>query len=272
MKIFADKAKEIKDSDKISGNCRYSDNSSFYSKGFGYDYLLNSAMINGFLHRLTKQLEMLLHCSADNLPLNILSKPNVRYNSKKEIQTITYSDKKNYIKSDYWSVFYKNRIFPYLYKKQNINDINSNDTHKYLTANDVTNAIGVYYGHHAKPIKLEYETYKQCCAKTIQSLINKPSYIAQDGTIPCFVPEKDIASTIYVSVKIPISENPISVYVFGKSIETGSKTTRYVIPVINFEGVYRGNNAKTYNSKSNILVQKKIIFIVDNINKKVYMV
>lgn len=272
--IFAEKAKEIKDSEAISGNCRYADDSSLYAGGFGYDYLLNSALINGFLHRLTKQLEMLLHCNVNKLPIKIINKPNIRYNSKAEITKLTYSDKKNYVKKDYWSDFYNKRIYPFLYQKENVDDISSTGVNLYLTAGDVTKNIGRYYGHHAKPVRLKFADYQQYCGQTITELEKKEAYVVEDGTIPCFLLDRDnLNKVFFVSIKIPIKEENISVYAIAPTlIDDNNRIKRVITPVVNFEGSYSGNNNKKFNSSSNISIEEKTIFIVDNENKKVYVV
>lgn len=90
MKIFANQAQEISDNQDPTANSRYSDNSTNYEQGFKFGTPLNSAIINGFLHSASSELERKMHVKVN---INY----NFRYNSPSEIINSNYQDNNNYI-------------------------------------------------------------------------------------------------------------------------------------------------------------------------------
>lgn len=144
MYIFAKNAKEIVDSTKIEKNehVRYKINSQAYSNGVGYDYKFNSALLNGFLHKVSLRMQELIINDSKNIrELDVSTKS--RYNSKDEINNINYSDNTNYIKKMYLENFISNRLQPYYLT---LHDKFSLNTKEYITQNASIAGIGLVFG------------------------------------------------------------------------------------------------------------------------------
>lgn len=152
MKIFANSADEIADTtpEPTSGNFRYPDNSSHFPAGFGYDTQLNSATLNGILHKLTGKLEEMLHCNSAKIP-GLVTNRTSRYNTLSEIQNPQYQDSVNYVKKDYFNQFVSSRFK--LLKKDSVNDYFSNSARAdaYLSLTEGKRSKGLFLGTNLPP-------------------------------------------------------------------------------------------------------------------------
>jgi hypothetical protein len=151
MKIFADSATQIDDTapEPTTGNTRYPDNSSHFPQGFLYELNLNSAVLNGILHRLTGKLAKRLHCNSASIP-GLITDRYSRYNSMVEVSNPQYNDSTNYVKSEYLTLFVSSRFK--LLKKDSVDDFFSGgrpDT--YLSKTEAQRSKGLFFGTECQP-------------------------------------------------------------------------------------------------------------------------
>jgi hypothetical protein len=145
MTNFAENATVISDEVPVptTGYSRYADNSSLYTNGFSYKYLLNSALLNGVLHRISSRISEIAHCNGADVP-GLQTERFSRYNSFDEVLDPSYSDDKNYILDEDFLAF----IFRYtLLKKDGVEDFFLPDRdNTYLSATEAQRCRGLFFG------------------------------------------------------------------------------------------------------------------------------
>lgn len=289
MDIFASNAREINDKDDPANNTRYSDTSNNYAGGFKYDNKLNSATLNGILHRITSRLKERIHCSAKALGID-LDRP-TRYCSPEEIANEECLDDKNYLHRDQWELYLEKRLKPYFLKEEKYMDFfnpSSFSTKAYLNSLQSRQAHALFCGTNIVPCivkETEYMPYSSEDPKKIPANAIQVS----DSKVLLFeavdrAPKEWCSKKLYVSVKIivPADEKLREIeircsrkIVTRRDMRHLDPATQFysdVIPVISFDkDVKYGNRNILANSRfvlsryCRILMRKNVLFILDGI-------
>jgi hypothetical protein len=213
MEIFAKNATEIEDDVKVptTGYSRYKDTSSRFSDGFLYNYYLNSALINGFLHKTSTKLENILHFNAKNIPELNINRPS-RYNTAEEIANVNYTDKENYIKKESLKDFLTARVNNKLLKTDEVSDFYSPDrTNNYLPKSEAIKSKELFFGTNLPPKQVvPVAEYDKVPAFTDNSLIIEPNL-----DVYPLLKSDNLLKNVYVLFKIP-KKDPLYIYKIRK--------------------------------------------------------
>ncbi|MDR1334370.1 MAG: hypothetical protein LBJ71_04070 [Holosporaceae bacterium] len=198
MTNFAENATPISDDIPLpaSGYSRYKDDSTLYKKGFSYKNPLNSALLNGVLHRISSRISELAHCNSAGVP-GLQIERFSRYNSAAEVTNPSYFDDRNYILTEDFQKFLSRYT---LLKKDDVEDFFlSGRDNTYLSATEAKRCRGLFFGT-SLPIRL-FATYPVApTPPTVQS----PGTIASKNSINLFKKITNVAQgQIYTLLVIP---------------------------------------------------------------------
>jgi hypothetical protein len=142
---FAQNATEISDDVPLptSGYSRYKDDSALYKNGFSYKNPLNSALLNGVLHRISSKISEIVHCNSAGIP-GLQLERFARYNSADEVTDPSYTDDKNYILTRDFAAFLSRYT---LLKKDGVEDFFlPGGDNTYLSATEAKRCRGLFFG------------------------------------------------------------------------------------------------------------------------------
>jgi hypothetical protein len=242
MKIFASSATQIDNSQEPAnvGNYRYSDDSTRYSYGFQYLVKLNSATLNGILHRITGNIAKKLYISANQIK-NFTIEYQAKYCSDEDIADPEAKNDTDYVLIEQTDAFIEAHALKK--KKETVKALLTNqalDDTSYYDISEASKARGVAFGIELTPyVFQDYLFYLEPPQPATPAINAIPSRVMLFPPLGTLARE----ATAYVKVQVVVDDG-FHVYEIRNSFNKISNKT--VKTYLQFTGdvTYHGKTIK----------------------------